>query len=75
MAQPENFLLDLAEAMRVESNLITKLNMTDILGELSVALKTMAEYPNGDNLRNLNGLWSRAVRLKSMAKPDPGINT
>jgi hypothetical protein len=73
MGAPKNFLLDLADAVKVESNLMTKLNMADMLGELSIALKTMAEFPNGDNLHNLNGLWSRAVRLKSMAKPDPGI--
>lgn len=69
MKAPQNFLLDLADAVKIETNFATRTAMATSLGELSIALKTLMEFPNDDNLRNVQTMWSHARRLLEFAKP------
>lgn len=69
MKAPANFLLEIADAVKVETNAATRFAMSAVLGELSIAIKAVVEFPNDDTLRHLQSQWSHAKKLLEFSKP------
>lgn len=64
-----NFVRELREAAKRESNLLLEKMLRDIADELSTAIDVLAIKRSTVAMQNLNGVWVRAAHL--LAKHTP----
>lgn len=64
-----NFIGDLNEAARVETNVLTRKQLKDAAIELRAAIDALGIDATDENARAFNAAWVRAVRILKRATP------
>lgn len=64
-----NFVLQLRDAAKVETNILTRKLLHDIATELSTAIDVLAMKRSTTAMQNLNGVWVRAVKILETHTP------
>lgn len=64
-----NFVFQLREAAKAETNILTRKLLQDIATELSTAIDVLAIKRSAQAMKTLNGVWVRAVKILETHTP------